>query len=146
MLGMFYLNILFCISASRSCLAEEFQCDNGQCITMRWRCDQDNDCGDHSDENNCAPPTCAPGEFLCGNSSRCIPEAWTCDGDLDCADNSDETNCESPPIVDHSCSNTEFMCDNYECVHSSWKCDGEVDCVDGSDEVDCKCSSWDSLY
>ena len=38
----------------RTCKPNEFQCDNGHCITAQWRCDKRNDCGDKSDERNCS--------------------------------------------------------------------------------------------
>lgn len=46
-------------------------------------CNSEDDCGDGSDEVECAPSSCGPSEFQCGNSS-CIPASWVCDDDVDC--------------------------------------------------------------
>lgn len=35
------------------CDSGEFQCTNGQCINLDWRCDGTKDCTDDSDELNC---------------------------------------------------------------------------------------------
>lgn len=42
------------------CDIDQFQCKNGHCIPIRWRCDADPDCMDGSDEENC------------GSSGKCM--------------------------------------------------------------------------
>ncbi|KAJ4936464.1 hypothetical protein JOQ06_001056, partial [Pogonophryne albipinna] len=35
------------------CEDGQFQCNNKRCIPTIWRCDDDDDCSDNSDEENC---------------------------------------------------------------------------------------------
>eukprot|EP00063_Salmo_salar_P004114 XP_013978949.1 PREDICTED: low-density lipoprotein receptor-related protein 8-like isoform X2 [Salmo salar] len=35
------------------CETGQFQCKNGRCVPTLWRCDDDDDCSDNSDEENC---------------------------------------------------------------------------------------------
>ena len=42
-----------CSSARLSCKPGQFQCTDGSCIALMWKCDSEVDCPDSSDENTC---------------------------------------------------------------------------------------------
>ncbi|XP_029628708.1 sortilin-related receptor isoform X2 [Salmo trutta] len=131
----------------KTCDAYNFQCANGLCVSLGWKCDGMNDCGDYSDEANCGSPTEGPGctrdfQYECRNG-RCVPSWWKCDGENDCGDWSDEAQC-SGGVTPHtlapglsSCAPNRFHCGSGACIVNSWVCDGYADCPDGSDELGC---------
>ncbi|XP_075117575.1 SCO-spondin-like [Leptodactylus fuscus] len=125
-------------SAPSRCGADEFACRfSDRCVPTAWVCDNEDDCGDGSDE--ICSLTCAPQEHRCANG-QCIPLAHRCDGRADCVDHSDEWGCPAP-----ACSDKEFRCANGRCIPLSHVCDGDLDCgfADDSDESGCSsgCSS-----
>ncbi|XP_029922532.1 sortilin-related receptor isoform X2 [Myripristis murdjan] len=80
---------------SKVCDAYTFQCANGVCVSLEWKCDGMDDCGDYSDEANCAtrgPLSCVNGT-RCADGEACVLDSERCDGFLDCSDHSDEDNC-----------------------------------------------------
>ncbi|XP_010589563.1 low-density lipoprotein receptor-related protein 8 isoform X18 [Loxodonta africana] len=122
----------------KECEENQFRCRNERCIPSVWRCDEDDDCSDNSDEDDCPKKTCADSDFTCDNG-HCIPERWKCDGEEECPDGSDETeatcNKQVCPAEKLSCGPT-----SHKCVPASWRCDGEKDCESGADEAGC--ASW----
>ncbi|XP_016368987.1 sortilin-related receptor-like [Sinocyclocheilus rhinocerous] len=131
----------------KTCDGYSFQCSNGMCVTLEWKCDGMDDCGDYSDEANCASPTDEPGcsryfQYECKNS-RCVPAWWKCDGENDCGDWSDESQCSdggaphTPAPGPATCAPNRFRCGSGACIVNTWVCDGYADCPDGSDEVGC---------
>ncbi|XP_052573967.1 low-density lipoprotein receptor-related protein 8 isoform X14 [Peromyscus californicus insignis] len=122
----------------KECEEDQFRCRNERCIPSVWRCDEDNDCSDNSDEDDCPKRTCADSDFTCDNG-HCIPERWKCDGEEECPDGSDESKAtcsrEECPAEKLSCGPT-----SQKCVPASWRCDGEKDCEGGADEAGCPTS------
>uniref|UniRef100_A0A8C2N288 Very low-density lipoprotein receptor n=1 Tax=Cricetulus griseus TaxID=10029 RepID=A0A8C2N288_CRIGR len=123
---------------AKECEEDQFRCRNDRCIPSVWRCDEDNDCSDNSDEDDCPKRTCADSDFTCDNG-HCIPERWKCDGEEECPDGSDESKAtcyrEECPAEKLSCGPT-----SQKCVPASWRCDGEKDCEGGADEAGCPTS------
>ncbi|XP_045713586.1 low-density lipoprotein receptor-related protein 8 isoform X6 [Phyllostomus hastatus] len=119
----------------KECEENQFRCQNGRCIPSVWRCDEDDDCLDNSDENDCPKKTCTDSDFTCDNG-HCIPERWKCDGEEECSDGSDEFEATCTKQV---CPAEKLSCGptSHKCVPASWRCDGEKDCESGADEAGC---------
>uniref|UniRef100_A0A669Q0W2 Sortilin-related receptor n=1 Tax=Phasianus colchicus TaxID=9054 RepID=A0A669Q0W2_PHACC len=122
-----------CVKEENTCLPNQYRCSNGNCINSIWQCDNNNDCGDMSDEKNCPTTVCdAETQFRCRESGTCIPLSYKCDLEDDCGDNSDESHCDA-----HQCRKDEFSCSSGMCIRLSWRCDDDNDCRDWSDEANC---------
>ncbi|KAH6923371.1 hypothetical protein HPB50_000498 [Hyalomma asiaticum] len=86
------------LACTESCLAEEWPCRSGLCVSKHSRCDGLADCDDLSDETGC--PCDEDVNFRCGLNTSCLPLDRRCDGRADCWDIADEVNCpveECPP-------------------------------------------------
>uniref|UniRef100_A0A8C7J5Z5 LDL receptor related protein 1 n=1 Tax=Oncorhynchus kisutch TaxID=8019 RepID=A0A8C7J5Z5_ONCKI len=114
-----------------NCTASQFVCKNDKCIPFWWKCDTEDDCGDHSDEPaECPKFKCRPGQFQCG-TGICTNPAYICDGDNDCQDHSDEANCGTYSFIQFKCSHPS------RCIPGIFRCNGQDNCGEGEDETDC---------
>lgn len=87
-----------CPKKSILCTSNEFKCDDGRCIPLRWKCDQEQDCDSGEDEKDCSDignvnRECSDDEYTC-KDSRCILKNWVCDGTPDCKRGEDEADCD----------------------------------------------------
>uniref|UniRef100_A0A8D0TL61 SCO-spondin n=1 Tax=Sus scrofa TaxID=9823 RepID=A0A8D0TL61_PIG len=145
------------------CAEGEVPCqESGHCVPHSWLCDNQDDCGDGSDEQGCP---CPPDSLPCADG-RCLPLALLCDGHPDCPDAADEESClgwsslpqapvhqEIPSLKPHlmkgvvhwdrclplaigqvSCTPGEVSCVDGACVGALRLCDGIWDCPNGADE------------
>lgn len=111
------------------CPVSSFQCTDGTCIPMRWRCDSKSDCNDRSDEVDCKSVQCESGQYKCRYTQKCIPNDWLCDGDFDCSVN--DTSDEDLPkcFKATQCLPNQSECTGGICIDTEKFCDGKFDCI-----------------
>ncbi|KAH3827236.1 hypothetical protein DPMN_129166 [Dreissena polymorpha] len=92
--------------AVTECTSQQYRCRSGECIPGEFRCDNQFDCADGSDEedgcvNSGSSQECKEKEFRCRNSGQCIAQDLVCDSVDDCGDNSDEEviDCGPGPVL-----------------------------------------------
>ncbi len=117
-----------------------FRCANGICLPSEQRCNNEDDCGDLSDEQNCRrygyPDVCSDLIKCEDTFSSCYTSAQRCDARYDCYNSHDELNCTTCETPMKRCNMTRENGDLI-CYGSDRECDGNDDCGDGTDEQNC---------
>uniref|UniRef100_A0A3B3SQG6 Low density lipoprotein receptor-related protein 8, apolipoprotein e receptor n=1 Tax=Paramormyrops kingsleyae TaxID=1676925 RepID=A0A3B3SQG6_9TELE len=118
------------------CEEGQFKCRNGRCIPIIWRCDDDDDCADNSDEESCREYTrirLYVTRALHGSVKGTPPWTLTIFSEM----RSFETGCIC--ACRQLCPPEKFDCggSSGKCISLSWRCDGERDCENGADELAC---------
>lgn len=102
-----------------NCHFDQFECANSKCIPKRWLCDQNDDCGDKSDEQNCSNSSvayvprqqCHEHMFDCLDGG-CVEQSVVCNGHPDCRNERDESDmCKVPctnSVCAHNCRSSPY--------------------------------------
>ncbi|KAH8330879.1 hypothetical protein KR067_008558, partial [Drosophila pandora] len=131
-------------TALAECTSNQFECDNGSCISQYDACNGVKNCPDGSDETvmMCIAQAqhCTKPYFLC-TYGACVIGTAPCNGIQECADNSDETRmrCSNEDelrqynrILQGNCQENEIKCPSGICIDKSLLCNGADNCGDGN--------------